>query len=56
MTTTRDENLVALEAGTSAAIIHAHYLAMMSTAEARAISALRPRRLTPTAQRDETDK
>ena len=37
---TRDENLVALEAGTSAAIIHAHYLALMTTAEARAISAL----------------
>ena len=49
MTITRDENLVALEAGTSAAIIHAHYLAMMTTAEARAISALRPKRLTPAA-------
>ena len=49
MTVTRDENLVALEAGTSAAIIHAHYLALMTTAEARAISALRPKKLTRTA-------
>ena len=44
----KNEAQVALEAGTSVDMIHAHYLSLTSAAEARALAALRPEKgLTP---------
>ncbi|PAW75137.1 MAG: hypothetical protein B9S38_02305 [Verrucomicrobiia bacterium Tous-C4TDCM] len=43
---TRNEALVAFEAGNSPEIIHGHYLALISSEEVRQIEAIRPQRLT----------
>ena len=42
MAMTNDENLVAMEAGNSPDVIHAHYLSLMTKAEAKRLLAVRP--------------
>lgn len=42
MAMTNDENLVAMEAGNSPDVIHAHYLSLMTRAEAKRLLAVRP--------------
>lgn len=43
MELTQDEHRVAMEAGTSPAMIHAHYLSLIDRAEAEALESLRPK-------------